>query len=119
MQIVGYTFDADTWCVPCTEARYPELYATDGVLMDSEGNEVCPIFDYDEAGDTPTHCGGCGAFIDDSWGPSTVTYAEDAVRDFLDTGSGNTEVLATWVDNGYPWAGFDEELAERFEEATR
>lgn len=53
--IVGYTADADTYCVDCARERYP-------AEIDSEGNDVHPIFASDEW-DRAVHCADCGEEI--------------------------------------------------------
>lgn len=57
-EIVGYTADADVWCVSCAESAYgPDSYGREDV----EGNLVHAIFvsDLGEMG-TNTHCNMCG-----------------------------------------------------------
>ena len=135
MKVVGYTYDADIHCPDCSEKvfglklTHPELV---GDPIDSEGNEVHPIFSIDEAGDTPDHCGDCGAFIDNSWSGETVKYAITALREYVydtmmdEATKGNPETLDTWVEN-LEWCATDKtddltihlykEVREREEEA--
>ena len=58
MDIVGYTYNADTYCVECTEKEYPTFEGTD-----CEGNSIHPIFDSYEFG-TPPSCGDCFTYIE-------------------------------------------------------
>lgn len=52
-EIVGYTADADVWCVSCAESAY----GSDSVdRQDGEGNLVHPIF-VSELGQWQCHCG--------------------------------------------------------------
>lgn len=72
MKIVAYTYDADTHCVACTQARFAlhadrhKDYDTDphGVYVmavDREGNEIYPVFSTDEI--DLSSCGTCRAPI--------------------------------------------------------
>ena len=56
MNILGYSFNADTFCVECTEQRYPLVYEIE--CFDNEGNPVHPIFDHNEAL-SDISCGNC------------------------------------------------------------
>lgn len=84
MEIVGYSYEADTYCVDCA--------------TETEGDEVHPIFDTDEAGDTPDHCGDCGELLDTSWHNSTIEYAIESLAEYAVYGRGNSEVLDVWLD---------------------
>jgi hypothetical protein len=54
--VIGYTADADIWCVKCAH----EVYGlNDGLGEDWEGNPIHPIFAGDENADEE-HCGHCG-----------------------------------------------------------
>jgi hypothetical protein len=129
MEVVGYTYDAAEHCPDCTRKyildNYPKTAPIIGSLMagdielsdenieDSEGNQLHPIFDTDEAGDSPSHCDDCGAFIDNAWNGDTVTYAIDRLGDYV-TGAiekrsfrGDSETLDTWMEN-LEWCGRDE-----------
>jgi hypothetical protein len=67
---------------------------------DSEGNEIHPIFDTDEAGDTPDHCGDCGKFLDTSWHEETMNYAYERLAEYvLSDREGNADTLDEWADN--------------------
>jgi hypothetical protein len=79
--IVGYTYDADQHCVDCTHKRFPVL---DESTRDSEGNEIHPIFDTNEAGNSPSHCGEWGVLIEDSWTGETVEYVTSAISEYMD-----------------------------------
>jgi hypothetical protein len=71
MKIIGYTYEADTHCVACTQKRFKqgelakrrlrEVCGLDenGIALattDNEGNRVQPIFSTDEESQT---CGDC------------------------------------------------------------
>jgi uncharacterized protein YuzB (UPF0349 family) len=65
MDVIGYTYDADTHCPACSIARFgadANGWVPEGVA-DSEGNEPGAIFTHSES-DTPGSCGDCGADID-------------------------------------------------------
>ena len=63
---VGFTWEADIYCLDCTRERFGE--PSDPVspwldVADSEGNPVGAVFPFDEFDYAP-HCGGCGTPID-------------------------------------------------------
>lgn len=142
MEVVGYTYDADQHCVECTEKYVKEIpihtYREDKwhnhdmtwkelveeeVVTDSEGNPIHPIFDTDEAGDSPDHCGDCGEYINTSWHSETVNYATGAFINYIDgwiekgEGAGNPEVLDIWASEmQWMWlSGRDERAKELYE----
>jgi hypothetical protein len=137
MKVVGYAYDADTHCVDCTR-EYVQLWSNDPEgdvqpdsiedvmdgkvdFHDGEGNPIHPIFSIDEAGDTPTHCGDCGMFIDDSWTFSTVDYAVESIEEFLDGNRGYTSTLEVWAEN-LKWciiSDHDREVVDRFWEKVQ
>jgi hypothetical protein len=134
MKVVGYAYDADTHCVDCTRdyireqsdavnvVEHAELVLKGEVeFEDTEGNLIHPIFSIDEAGDAPTHCGDCGAFIDDSWSGSTVDYAIESIEEFLDGNRGYTSTLEVWAENlkWYIISDHDREVVDRFWEKVQ
>lgn len=90
MEVIGYSYDADTYCVDCA--------------AQTEGEEVHPIFDTDEAGDSPDHCGDCGELLDTSWHDSTIEYVVEALAEYVTNQHGNTEVLDQWHEK-LNWCG--------------
>lgn len=69
---VAFTGDADIWCPDCAQEKYgPDRQ--DGSRLDSEGNEVHAVFSGYES-DTPDHCAGCGAFLENDLTPDGVRY---------------------------------------------
>ena len=60
--VVGYSFEADTHCLSCTEARFPGTLPV-SEYFDSEGNTPGAIF-ADEAADYDMECGTCGWRLD-------------------------------------------------------
>lgn len=133
MEVIGYSYDADIYCVDCTLEyarttpyseyhwdRRPYLYDEDisdspgilnmekaielEVIRDSENNPLHPIFDTDEAGDTPDHCGGCREYIDTSWHDSTIEYAIEALAHYAVHSDGNAEILDQWNEK-LNWCG--------------
>ena len=134
MKVVGYTFDADVHCVDCTEA-YVRENNNIGELVDimegriefpdGEGNPIHPIFDTDEAGNTPSHCGDCGAFITDSWSGETVSYAVDLLWEYVQnvvnrTYRSNIQTLDIWREY-LKWYSPDtrDDLVTRLYDAAR
>ena len=77
MRVIGYTFDADVYCVNCTKSRHAKnLFTFDrqgtegkdphGIphdATDTEDNLVCPIFSTDEQIET-YHCRDCQGRIE-------------------------------------------------------
>jgi len=70
---IAYTYDADTHCPPCAEARFPRC--EDGFIgcpddehaaADSEGNPVGAIFPWDEDPDGIV-CGTCMGVVREGW----------------------------------------------------
>jgi hypothetical protein len=130
-EVVGYTFNADIYCVEDME----ELGSVDlrkrAKISDDEPK---PIFSTDEAGDTPDHCCVCGELIDNSWGPSTVGYAIDGLQEYvLARVNGNSienfnlECLDAWherlgqciVDNHDKWMMNMYEATREYDEVTK
>lgn len=62
--VVGYTADADTYCVPCTHRIYGDDNMGANPVYDGEGNEVHPIFGSDEGWEGEV-CGSCGRTLGD------------------------------------------------------
>ena len=104
-----YTADADTWCEDCVTRRYG---ASEGVC-DSEGNEIGAAFG-DES-DSPVHCAGCGAFMENALTPEGYAYILESVIEAL--GHGRQSVAVTeWA----PYYGLPDSLdpdpyADRFD----
>lgn len=126
MNIVGYTYDAAVHCPKCAREyvskNTPEWHTEDDIqdildgnasFQDGEGNEIHPVFDTDEAGDTPEHCDDCHAFIDNNWSGDTVKYAVDALREYVydtmraEETRGNADTLDEWHSN-LKWCGVDD-----------
>lgn len=68
--IVGATWEADTYCVSCTQERFAGIVfggperGNDDEYADSEGNPVRPIFASEvHSGDSPDYCGSCGMIL--------------------------------------------------------
>ena len=61
--VVGYTADADTYCVDCAKRIYGDDRNGAAPVHDREGNEVQPIFG-DSEWDSQPVCRACGAEID-------------------------------------------------------
>lgn len=116
--VVGYTYDAACHCVDCAVKRWTSRMAPGDVALEDpefcEPREIGVIFAGSEAGDSPTHCDDCNAFIDDSWTGATCDYAVDALRDYIITPGtdegGRADVLDVWADN-LTWCGKDDEQA--------
>jgi len=73
--IIGYTFEADSHCVKCTQARFKVNPDAKGYKpsdsdqnyipyngVDREGNNIHALFSTDELLFT-VHCGDCGALL--------------------------------------------------------
>lgn len=72
--VVGYTADADTYCVDCTKEIYGDDKKGADPKYDHEGNLVHPIF-ADSETDTPSSCASCGVYIKESLTSDGVEYA--------------------------------------------
>jgi len=90
------------------------------IIKDGEGNPIHPIFDTDESGDTPEHCGDCHEMIDVSWTGEAVSYAVEALKTYIiNTLEGkrtfNAELLDEWNDH-LSWhiglSGLEENIRE-------
>jgi hypothetical protein len=57
MIIVGYTYEADVHCTDCALKAFRDLESRGAI--DSEGNQVQPVFDITE-GSELSHCADCG-----------------------------------------------------------
>jgi hypothetical protein len=117
MEVVGYSYDAAVHCVDCTEEYVKKHNRLDGhvpnaddmdafrsgewEVLDSENNPIHAIFDTDEGGDTPEHCDDCHEMIDVSWTGEAVSYAINALWDYVHESvagghTGDPEVLDKW-----------------------
>ena len=129
-RVVGYTADADTYCKRCAAELYPAHCTRCGMpgklfdpgwhdihecneqlnqqgryggspgyfaAYDSEGSEVHAIFRSDEW-DSPVHCAHCHTLLHVDLTSDGVEYVKDA----LDAGDGDPEVLAEWAEE-YRW----------------
>jgi hypothetical protein len=68
--IVAWTYDADMHCPTCAERRFGAAKLADDELppIDSEGNEIQPVFSSDEPGDCGDYCGDCLELIREAYG---------------------------------------------------
>jgi hypothetical protein len=78
-ELIGFTADADTYCVQCAEDIYGA--DTDG-REDGEGNPLGAIFGGSET-DSPSHCAACGDLIPEDLTSYGVSYVEDAIREHI------------------------------------
>lgn len=82
--IIGYMFDADTYCEECTERMHPGStdWRAEGFeptdYTDSEGNELHPIFLSNSESDHPEHCGSCGVFLENDLTSDGYAYVVEA-----------------------------------------
>ena len=76
--VLGFTYDADSHCIPCAVKRFGDGGSPDILpsgVEDSEGNEPYPIFVDSEWFDVSSdlcetlHCGTCGDLIDVAHNP--------------------------------------------------
>ena len=61
-EVVGFSYEADTYCVQCTEEQRGVTPDDEYDTFDSEGNVIAPIFASHEF-DTQPACGVCGEGI--------------------------------------------------------
>jgi hypothetical protein len=94
--MLAYVYQADLYCEDCATQIKAELaYSHEGQpehLFDSDEYPKGPY----PAGesDTPDHCGNCGVFLENSLTGDGEQYVKDAIQD----GTGDPEVLATWKE---------------------
>lgn len=110
--VVGYTFDADTYCPDCTAKRYADKWTKDGWIsedaVDSENNPVHPIFAESEW-DSPAHCSDCHTMLDGiSLTPDGYVYVEDAIREEIRDYM-KSEIVTLWRDEWGDYLFDDEE----------
>jgi hypothetical protein len=77
-EVVGYTFNADTYCV-----WHMEIKGTISYLPDISEDDPKPIFSTDEAGNSPDHCCVCGELIENSWHGGIVEYAVSMLEEYV------------------------------------
>ena len=87
-QVIGYTYAADTYCIPCTainvrdgvlysDLRHPYAVVGDDdnglplSLVDTEGNIIHAMFSTDDVPPTGEWCGGCHECIVKPWDSAT------------------------------------------------
>ena len=59
-EVTGYAYDADLHCLECTSKRFNgDAQAVDYTAIDSEGNEIHPVFLSDDTGEYPILCADC------------------------------------------------------------
>jgi len=75
---VAFTADADIWCPDCAAEKYGPDKQTPPYRLDDEGNEVHAVFSGSDEADTPQHCAGCGAFLENDLTPDGARYVADA-----------------------------------------
>lgn len=72
--VIGYAYEADTHCVPCTKRRFPEPgqdpdeHSIPMYAEDSERNPITPIFSTQEVLHD-IHCRQCRAVIAEAYQP--------------------------------------------------
>ena len=78
MSIIGYAYEADTHCVPCTKLRFPtpgpqpDEHSIPMYAEDSERNPITPIFSWTEILQD-VHCGRCGDTIAEAYEPDDTS----------------------------------------------
>ena len=74
MTIIGYAYDADTHCVPCTKLRFPtpgdepDEHSIPMYAEDTERNPITPIFSWTEILQD-VYCGQCRGIIAEAYKP--------------------------------------------------
>jgi hypothetical protein len=76
--------------------KVPEA-ASDEASFDSDDYPKGPFSDGGGEADTPQHCDGCNAFLENDLTSDGIEYVERAIAEHLQTGSGNRDVLDTWA----------------------
>jgi len=58
MRILAWTYEADVHCCDCAGRRFGESLLDDDLPVDNEGNEVHPVFSFDDF-DSDVSCVTC------------------------------------------------------------
>ena len=64
--VIGYTADADIWCLSCANRTYG-VTPNGPDRLDHEGNTVHPIFSTDETSMEGEYCGRCHREVAEPW----------------------------------------------------
>jgi hypothetical protein len=96
-----YIYEADLWCVDCGEEKRAELRAAgrapknpdDECTYDSDDFPKGPTEEGES--DSPSHCAGCGCFLESDLTPDGLKYAAEHVAEAI----GNLQELAAAPHN--------------------
>lgn len=108
---IGYTYEADYHCPDCTEKRFGGWKGSNRWIegVDNEGNEIHPVYSWDEGNEAGDYCGDCGEEINEphhGYDPNNESKVNEEYTDIGDgyylsraglDGNGNYSV---WVAKG-------------------
>ena len=93
----AYIYCGDVYCESCTGGIMEDLV---GSALDNGDSDTYPQGPFPYGGgeaDSPQHCGGCGAFLENPLTPDGDEYVTEAVAAFRETGQGAEDIIDTWV----------------------
>jgi len=94
--MLTYIYRADLYCEDCAKQIKARLnFSHEHLDIDTFDSGDYPAGPYPAGeSDTPDHCGGCGIFLENPLTGDGEQYVKDAIQD----GTGDPEVLATWKE---------------------
>ena len=94
--MLAYVYQADLYCEDCVSAIKASLgFSHEGQSEHTFDSDEYPKGPYPAGdSDTPDHCGQCGIFLENSLTGDGEQYVKDAIQN----GTGDPEVLATWKE---------------------
>jgi len=90
-----FIYQADIWCNDCGNGIIDRLEARG--KPDTEDSDTFPQEETISESDTPSHCAGCGCFLDNPLTHDGLAYVQRALDEHGATGKGNREVLQQWA----------------------
>lgn len=98
-----FIYQADVHCPTCAQKIKDALDAAGKRPADPSDESSFDSDDYPkgphdgEESDTPQHCGTCHVYLGQPLTKDGVTYVEEKLKEFTETGRGNFEVLDQWA----------------------
>lgn len=98
-----YIYRADLYCRPCGEAVRKRLDVAGKRPADSADERTYDSDDYPKGplpegvSDSPSHCAGCGEFLETPLTPAGVEYVRDAIESARLIGDDESVALADWL----------------------
>lgn len=115
-EIIAWTYDADIHCLACARERFGAALDNGSdsdhpgpVPLDSESNEIHPVFASDETDPAGEYCGDCGAEISEPEDAPPFSGLTVTVKHF----DGTEHTITIGPDQGYQQFGADTEHLSR------